>query len=351
MSRPVAFAVPGSLDTPTGGYAYDKRIVAELRALGWDVDVIDLGAGFPNPTAASLVRACDILIELDQRQPIVIDGLAFGILDETAAELGASRKLVALVHHPLACESGIAKSDAARFFTSERAALAHARHIIVTSPATRRLLARDYAVADDDMTVVLPGSERIETGPPRHNDGIVSLLAVGSLVPRKGYDVLIAALATMKELRWRLAIAGDATRDKATAAKLSAQIVDAGLSDRIRLLGAVSDDALVSLYREADAFVLASRFEGYGMAYAQALAHSLPVIATRAGAIPDTVPQEAALFVAPDNVNDLAGALRRLIRDARLRERLSEGARNAASQLPTWSDSGALFSNVLERVL
>ena len=41
--KPLAFAVPGDLDTPTGGFAYDKRMIAELRRLGWDVEGIDLG--------------------------------------------------------------------------------------------------------------------------------------------------------------------------------------------------------------------------------------------------------------------------------------------------------------------
>ena len=51
MVRRVVFAVPGDLDTPTGGYAYDKRIIAELRTLGWEVAVLDLGSSFPRPDA------------------------------------------------------------------------------------------------------------------------------------------------------------------------------------------------------------------------------------------------------------------------------------------------------------
>ncbi len=49
MVRRVAFAVPGSLATPTGGYAYDARIIAELTGMGWQVDVLDIGDGFPLP--------------------------------------------------------------------------------------------------------------------------------------------------------------------------------------------------------------------------------------------------------------------------------------------------------------
>ena len=80
----VAFAVPGDLDTPTGGYAYDKRIIAELRALGWQVDVIDLGSAFPYPDAATRAAALAKLQSAAEGQPIVVDGLAFGAMAEEA---------------------------------------------------------------------------------------------------------------------------------------------------------------------------------------------------------------------------------------------------------------------------
>src|SRR5437588_12475077 len=109
------------------------------------------------------------------------------------------------------------------------------------------------------------------------------------------------------------------------------------------MAGAVSDDELAALYRDADVFVLASRFEGYGMAYAEAIAHGLPVVGTRAGAIPDTVPAGAGVLVPPDDVGALAAVLRHLIGSRSERERLAVGARAAAAAFPSWRDSAALF--------
>ena len=132
----LAFAVPGDLTTPTGGYAYDRRIIAELRQLGWSIEVIDLGEGFPRPDAKTRTAAEGLLLKVPKGCQIIIDGLALGVLPETAALVCERNPLIALVHHPLALETGVSSGDAEKFRTSERAALASARRVIVTSAAT-----------------------------------------------------------------------------------------------------------------------------------------------------------------------------------------------------------------------
>jgi glycosyltransferase involved in cell wall biosynthesis len=108
---------------------------------------------------------------------------------------------------------------------------------------------------------------------------------------------------------------------------------------------------LAELYAFSDVFVLPSRYEGFGMAYAEAMAHGLPVIGTTAGAIPDTVPATAGVLIPPDDVPALAAALRRLIENADERAELAAGAAAAAAHLPTWQDSAKLFSAAMERVV
>jgi glycosyltransferase involved in cell wall biosynthesis len=87
------------------------------------------------------------------------------------------------------------------------------------------------------------------------------------------------------------------------------------------------------------------------MAYAEAIAHGLPVIGTTAGAIPETVPETAGVLVPPGDVPALAAALRRLIESPRARAQLAAGARIAAKNLPTWAESAKLFSDAIERVV
>jgi glycosyltransferase involved in cell wall biosynthesis len=343
----VTFAVPGSLDQLTGGYKYDRRVIAGLRQRGCEVDVIDLGDGFPRPRPETIAAALPCLRRAPAGQPIVVDGLALGVLPEAAAALRESHRLIALVHHPLALESGLASHEAQALRESERAALAAVSRVIVTSPATRRILVADYSVPDDMITVALPGIERTGAALARKLAGdTVNLLAVGAVVPRKGYDVLIEAVDRLAGLDWQLVIAGDCKRDSATARDLAATIARKRLERRVCLAGSVSERELGELYRDAHVFVLASRFEGYGMAYAEAIAYGLPIIGTRTGAIPDTVPPGAGILVPPDDAAALGTALRSMISYTWLRERCASVAR--AAPMPTWEAAAQAFLDVFQ---
>lgn len=344
----LAFAVPGDLATPTGGYRYDGRIIRELGRLGWQVDVVDVGEGFPYPSAAQRANALAMLSAMPAGCPIVLDGLAFAALPEAGA-LQSRTPLIALVHQPLALEAGLDTTQADAFRESERAALAAAARVVVTSESTARIVIADYDVSSGRVSVVRPGNDPVSPA-LGSNDGVVRLLSVGSVVPGKGYDVLVGAVATIVDLPWRLTIAGDRTRNPAAAARLDTDIAARGLSHRVTVLGAVPPERVMELYLASDVFVLASRFEGYGMALAEAIAHGLPVVSTTAGAIPDTVPAGAGLLVPPDDVAALAQALRRLIGDGAERRRLAGIARAAAAQLPTWQDSARLFADVIDSV-
>ena len=343
MVRVAAFAVPGDLATPTGGYTYDRRIIGELGVAGWQIQVVDLGEGFPHVDTAARGRAIERIAALPGELPVVVDGLAFGVLDAPA--LAHSHWLIALVHHPLALESGLSEEQAAALRASERAALASTRHVIASSPSIARLLVADYAVAADGVSVVPPGNDRVSIT-PRMRGSTVELLAVGSVVPRKGYDILLAALTKIRDLSWRLVVAGDRTRDLATPRMLDARILRLGLEERITFAGAVTARALHQLYANADLFVLPSRFEGYGMAYTEAIAHGVPVVGTTAGAIPQTVSADAGVLVAPNDVEALAGTLQRLIANRHERERLAAGAR--AAKFPSWNEQAVLFARALE---
>lgn len=341
----LAFVVPGDLATPTGGYGYDRRIIQELRRFGWRVYVADIGNGFPFPSKGQRQFAMSILSDVPAGCPTVVDGLAFGALPEAGA-LRFRTPLIALVHQPLALDPGLDSRQADIFHGSERAALANAARVVVTSEATRRIMMTEYDVPAPRLNVVRPGNDKARPA-CGSNDGVVRLLSVGSVVPVKGYDLLIAAVASLTDMPWQLTIAGDRTRDPVAAEQLDAAIGAYGLGDRIMLLGAVSHERISELLLASDVFVLASRFEGYGMALAEAIAHGLPIVSTTAGAIPDTVPAGTRILVPPNDTPALEQALRCLIGKPVERQRLAKNARAAAAQLPTWEESARQFAGAI----
>src|SRR5438105_1915738 len=182
-------------------------MIAELDALGWETQVINLGSEFPWPSTHARALAATALRAVRKDVPLVVDGLAFGALPEVAQNLRETHRVVALVHHPLALETGLRPDECAALQASEQSALASARHIIVSSGATKRLLVSNFNVQVERVSIVSPGTD-MSTARVRKQHKQVRLLAVGSVVPRKGYDVLILALARMLDLPWELAIVG-----------------------------------------------------------------------------------------------------------------------------------------------
>jgi glycosyltransferase involved in cell wall biosynthesis len=310
------------------------------------VEVHELDGSFPRPTRAALAAADRLFASLPSGPPVIVDGLAYGALPELAAAHGTRLSLLALVHHPLALETGLRQALAARLASSERRALAHARHVVATSRCTARTLT-EYGVDPQRITVIEPGTVRAE---PRRvcDGGIIELLCVATLVPRKGHATLIEALARVADKPWHLTCVGSDTRDPACARALQQQVRVRGLVDRIVFSGEVDAEVLERLYRRAHVFVLATHHEGYGMALAEAIAHGLPVVCTRAGAVPETLPPEACLLVPAGDCSALAGALAALLDAPALRAQLATAAAEAGRHLPTWAQASARFAALLD---
>jgi glycosyltransferase involved in cell wall biosynthesis len=344
--------LPGDPDTRTGGYGYDRRIVAGLRAVGWLVDVVRLDDGFPFPSAAARDSADRCLASIPDGRLVLADGLAFGALPDEAVRHAHRLALVALVHHPLASESGLGAEDAAALYESERRALAAARAVIVTSRATERSLA-GYGVAADRIHVVEPGTDPAPIA--RGSESGTSMLCVATLTPRKGYEVLVRAAAAITDSPWRLRCAGSLARDAATTARVRELIASLDIGERVTLLGDLDAPQLAVEYDGADLFVLPTLHEGYGMAVAEALARGLPVISTATGAIGDLIcgphaggGADAGIVVPPGDAAAFTHALARVVADRDLRARLAAGARSVRGCLPTWDAAAGKMARALE---
>lgn len=354
----VHLVVPGDPATRTGGYIYDRRVLEGLDALGWRSDVHSIGSSFPTPTRAAIADARSTLARIPEGRAVVIDGLALGGLAPLLEAEAHRLRLVALVHHPLAEETGLDPAARETLRRAEQASLDLVERIVVTSAWTARALSAN-GVSPERIRVVEPGTDRVpESQRSLAGDSSAAelaaredrrptplrLLCVATLTPRKGHRLLIDALAPLYDLPWRLDCVGSSTRDPATARALRRQLQALALERRVTLHGELPAAALLESYRRADAFVLASYLEGYGMALADAVAHGLPVVSTTAGAIPETVSPDASVLVPPGDRPALTGALKNVIEDGRLLRRLARNARSAADALPTWHETSVKFA-------
>ena len=346
MTRRLVFAIPGDIQTRSGGYGYDRRILVELGGLGWDVTQLALPGSYPAPTAGDLAATATAFAAIPDRTLVLVDGLAFGAMPDIARAEAGRLKLVALVHHPLALEAGLPEAERERLDQSERTALGFAETVVVTSPATARELAANWGVAADRLTVALPGTDPAPAAPG--SSGVPMILAIGTLIPRKDHVTLVAALTLLADRDWRCRIVGGMDADLATTAALRDQIAASGLADRIELLGALPDVA--PEYRRADIFALASRYEGYGMVFAEAMANGLPIVACKAGAVADVVPASAGILVRPGDVVAFADALERLLANPDLRAEMAAASHAAGEKLPSWRQSAAILAAALEGV-
>jgi glycosyltransferase involved in cell wall biosynthesis len=342
---PAVFAIPGNIELPTGGYAYDRRVLALLPHAGVAIRHLQLPGSFPAPTAADLADADRQLSAIAPDVAVLIDGLAYGAMP---ADLVARIRgpIIALVHHPLCLEAGLEPLRRRQLQDLETAALACARKVVVTSPTTARTLMVDFAVPAGKITVAEPGTDPAQratgTGRP------LQLLAVGSVVPRKAYDLLVRALQSLVDRDWRLAIAGPTDRSPQALADLEAELCRTGLGRRVTLLGAVGQDRLADLYARADIFVLPSLYEGYGMVLGEAMARGLPIVCTTGGAAAETAPDAAAIKVSPGDQAALSAAIGRLLDDQALRARMAEASWAAGQRLPRWQDTAQRIAILIQ---
>jgi glycosyltransferase involved in cell wall biosynthesis len=343
----VAFLIPGDLSSPTGGYAYDREVLSRLERHGIAGRHVALPAGYPFPTDGDLARTVGDVAACADSDVLLIDGLAYGAFP-AALLAGLPKPVVALVHHPLGHEAGLDPVVARALIASETAALAMARHAIVTSPATARLLVSDLAVPETKITVALPGTARAPRAIGSPSGAALHLVAVGAVSRRKAYDVMVRALATLADRSWRATIAGAVDRQPDVADELRSLIAAAVLSDRVRMTGGLSEDDLDRLYAEADIFLMPSLFEGYGMVLAEAMARGLPIVCTTGGAAAETVPDCAALKVPPGDVACFAAAVGALLDEPATRTRLAEASWSAGQRLPDWDETTAAIAAVLK---
>lgn len=173
------------------------------------------------------------------------------------------------------------------------------------------------------------------------------VLAVGRLVPQKGFDVLVTAFASESLSGLNLVIAGGGFEQT----RLEGRASELGISSRVHFVGSVDRSRLAQLFKGAHAFAFPSRGEAFGIALLEAMAAGVASVAAAAGGVPELARDgENALVVQPDDAEALASALARLTSDEHLRQHLIDGGRATAVEL-AWSRVAGLYEDVYRSAL
>ncbi|MGD8809142.1 MAG: glycosyltransferase family 4 protein, partial [Gammaproteobacteria bacterium] len=341
------FLIPGDIATPTGGYGYTREVLAAMARSGWRIALEQLAENLSQPSAKA--AAVQRIAALPENALVLVDGLALAELADFLESQRERLRLVAVMHHPAALETGLTESRAAVIQRNELRALRAMRTVVCTSRWTARKLG-SLGLTRVPLRIVEPGVDsgialRASGGLRRDAAAAYSsglrMLCVATVTPRKGHGALVRALAQVSDQRWSLNCIGSLARAPEHARHIEELIRAHDLQYRITLTGEVGRNALIDAYAEADLFVLASQLEGYGMVLAEARAAGLPIVATRGGAVGETLAEAAAVVVEPDSPQALAAALRGIMTNRSDWLRLAAVARQGSRAPRQWDTVAA----------
>lgn len=343
----VTWFVPGNFPPTTGAIVYDSKLGAGLSAHGHAVEFIAVAGQHSLPDDAARRSAADGLKAASMSgHRLVIDGFCLYAFADVAAELQAAGA-IGMIHHPMSFEPHLSPDQHAFYAAIEAKLLPLLARIAVPSDAVAGQLATIPGLAADAITVITPGLP--DAPRSRGSEGAgCHLMAVATLIPRKGYETVLKALQPLQDLDWRLTICGDETVDPAHAAMLHALAAQPGLAGRVTFTGPCEPDRFEALWQSADIFVSGSSYEGYGMAVAEAVRRGLPLAVTKGAAAPEVIPEGGSVIAEPGDAVQLSKGLRRLIFDRAAREGLSDAAWAAGRHLPSWTGQAARFAKLLD---
>lgn len=331
--------LPADVDDPrrpSGGNAYDRRVITGLAQLGWNVSEHQISGAWPCPDPTALEQLDSVISAIPDDTVVLADGLVASGASSVLVP-GANRlRMVVLAHMPFEVPG-------------ESEVLCAARAIVATSAWARARLLSLYPLEPGAVHVAEPGADVAEVATGTCGGG--ELLCVASVSPHKGHDVLVNALGDVRDLAWRCRVVGSVDRDPVFAEDIGRRVDALGLTDRVTFCGALAPVQLGEAYATSDLLVHPSRGETYGMVITEALAHALPVVATDVGGVPEAMGQTAigmaGRLIAVDAPDDLAVALRAWLTENALRSRWRAAAAVRRKALPSWQSTTTQIARVV----
>ena len=354
MTTPLGF-VTWDRDDPTGGNVYNQAVIAELRALGLDVQKRTLGGMWPEGDASAHAQLARAL----RSAPVsLVDGIvACGAPDVITAAVDSGHTVIIVLHLPISDEVGLEPSRRERYAALEARAVWAASGLLCPSRWSAAQVMHRYRRRD--VGVALPGVTPAAVARGSQDSGTPRFLTLASLTPTKDQLTVVQALAQVADLSWTAALVGSDHADPSYAGRVRAEISAAGLGERITVPGTLAGEALDQEWEAADLLLLTSRTESYGLVVVEALARGIPaVVSADTGAVEalgegrantQNVVTPGTAVPAGDPAS-LAALLRSWLTEPTLRKQWRQAALARRDTLPGWRQTAEAVLAYLERL-
>jgi len=346
----IGLVIYGSLDTISGGYLYDRKLVEYLRSQGDVVEVISMPwrnytAHLMDNVRFKLPKKLDILIEDELNHPSLI-------LPNCRRH---SYPVVSLVHHLRSSELRPARQNGLYRFV-ERKYLQSVDGFIFNSRTTKKATLN---LLDHGKPSVLAYPPVDQFGAPSSQHDIreralredFRILFLGNIVYRKGLHTLLEAVKGLDE-KVHVDVVGSLASEPAYANLIHEIVEKNQLSAFVSLHGSLDRETLIDKLKQAHVLVVPSSYEGFGIVYLEGMCFGLPAIGTTAGAAGEIIePGKTGYLIAPEDAKTLSGHLQSLAKDRGLLTRLSLNARERYLRQPSWTGSARNVREFLDSLL
>lgn len=342
----VGLVIYGSIDTPTGGYLYDRMLVRQLEQEGHGVEVVSqMRHGYLDciqdnfsGEMLELLKSLDIDVLLEDE----LNHISLFQLNR-ALKTEVDYPFVSIVHHLSSCAAR-ERQEREMYAYFEEKYLETVDGFVFNSDATRRTVSRILR-REVKGVVAHPGKDHL-VAKPRDLDirkgERLRILYSGNVLPHKGLDILVRSLGLLRSRgidSFHLSVAG-ALLDQNFHSKITDLVERCDLHDHVEIMGFVSQGEFERLLGESHVMVVPSYYEGYGIAYAEAMGHGMPVIASSAGGAAEMVSDGVDGFlVHPGDCQQLSNRIMTLIEKPELLIEMGRRARERFRSLPTWEES------------
>ena len=355
----VGLLIYGSLDSISGGYLYDRKLVAYLLAQGDQVETVSLlWRNYTRHLLDNFSR--DLLKKLRNLSVDVLiqDELNHPSLAWLNSRLQVSFPIISLVHH-LRSEETYPKWQTFLYHQIERRYLKSVDGFIFNSQTTQQSVDHVSAMDHRPWVIATPAGDRFnpQISPDEiiqraHQQGPLRLIFLGNLIPRKGLHILIEALARLPQDHHTLDVIGGLEANHAYTQQVVAQVKRLELRESVKFHGTLDDSEVAKLLERGQILVVPSSYEGFGIVYLEGMGFGLPCIGTIRGAASEIiVPGKTGYLVNPNDSSGLADELENLYQDRRKLATLSLAARQRYLAFPEWQQSMAQVRAFLHKII